>query len=75
MGEKIRDIREINILGMPLMVELNEGYNKKEGRVIHIQNSDFRYYLKEREFLHLAAAIIRANEELEILKGGKYGTK
>jgi hypothetical protein len=41
MGEKIKDIKSIGVSGMELMIELNEGYAKKEGRLIHIQNDKF----------------------------------
>lgn len=68
MGEKIRDLKEINIGKVKLMVELNEGYTASQGRVIHIQNNRFRYLLKENDFLHLCSEVIRANDELKYLK-------
>lgn len=68
MGEKIRDVRPIHLIGGDLMVELNEGYTKSQGRVIHIQNNKFRYLLKEGDFLKVAADIMRAREELHYIK-------
>lgn len=68
MGEKIRDIRPVNLIGNDLMAELNEGYTKSQGRVIHIQNSKFRYLLTEKDFLKVSSDIMRANEELKYIK-------
>ena len=61
MGEKIRDVYPITLIGSKLMVELNEGYSKQQGRVIHIQNNKFRYLLKEKDFYTLSSNILRAN--------------
>lgn len=68
MGEKIRDIRNINLIGNDLMVELNEGYTKSQGRVIHIQNEKFRYLLTEDDFFAVASDIMRAAVELRYIK-------
>lgn len=68
MGEKIRDIRPINLIGNELMVELNEGYTKNQGRVIHIQNKKFRYLLTEGDFYKVASDIMRAAVELRYIK-------
>ncbi|MGN0153441.1 MAG: hypothetical protein ACI4A3_03250 [Lachnospiraceae bacterium] len=68
MGEKIRDIRTINLIGNDLMVELNEGYTKSQGRVIHIQNNKFRYLLTEGDFFAVASDIMRAAVELHYIK-------
>ena len=72
MGEKIRDIRTIELCNAPLMVELNEGYTKKQGRVIHIQNKYFRYLLTEKEFCRLASSILRADVEQKYIKAHSY---
>lgn len=71
MGEKIRDIKEIQIGRSRLMVELNEGYSANQGRLIHIQNSKFRYLLTEYDFYHLSTLILRAWSEFEYLKNKK----
>ena len=68
MGEKIRDIRTVNLIGNDLMVELNEGYTKSQGRVIHIQNKKFRYLLTEGDFYTVASDILRAAVELRYIK-------
>ena len=65
MGELIRNIKEIKIGGETLMIEENEGYSAKQGRLIHIQNSDFRYLLTEKGFMQLLTTILRAKEEKE----------
>lgn len=59
MGEKIRDINPIKIGETSLMIELNEGYTKDEGNLIHIQNEKFRYLLKLPDYYCLAATILR----------------
>jgi hypothetical protein len=69
MGEKIKDIKEINVAGSKLMIELNEGYNH-EGNLIHIQNDKFRYSLTEKDFLEFVGTILRAKAELDYLKKG-----
>lgn len=68
MGEKIRDVRPINLIGAELMVELNEGYTKNQGRVIHVQNNKFRYLLTEGDFYKVASDIMRASVELNYIK-------
>lgn len=68
MGELIRNIKEIELGNERLMIELNEGYTKHEGRLIHIQNKKFRYLLKERQFMELASTVIRAKEEMDYYK-------
>lgn len=68
MGEKIRDIRPITLIGNELMVELNEGYTKEQGRVIHIQDPKFRYLLTEKQFYETAGLIMRAAVELTFIK-------
>lgn len=68
MGEKIKDIGLINLIGNNLMVELNEGYTKEQGRVIHIQDPKFRYLLTEKQFYETASQILRAADELTYIK-------
>ena len=71
MGELIRNLQPIRIGSAELMIELNEGYTKNEGRLIHIQNKHFRYLLKEKNFLCMAATILRAKEEMDFYKSSK----
>ena len=68
MGEKIRDLQPIHIGKAELMIELNEGYIKNEGRLIHIQDKHFRYLLKEKEFLKMAGAVLRSKREMDYIK-------
>ena len=68
MGEKIRDIRPIKIGNTSLMIELNEGYTASQGRVIHIQNSKFRYLLTEKDFYHFSSMVMRSWSEYEYIK-------
>lgn len=68
MGEKIRDIRPIHLIGREVMVELNEGYTREQGHLIHIQNPQFRYALTESDFIRVASLIMRANVELRYIK-------
>ncbi len=70
MGEKIKDIREIDIIGGRLMVELNEGSSGKE-RHIHLQTPKFRYLFRETEFMELMCRTLRAEAELRYLKSGE----
>lgn len=71
MGEKIKDLNPIKIGSSELMIELNEGYTKNEGRLIHVQNKHFRYLLKEKQFLQLASTILRAKREQDYYKTTK----
>ena len=68
MGEKIRDIREINLIGEKLMVELNKGTTNNPEDLIHIQNKKFRYLLTVTDFMKLSAHIMRADKEFEYIK-------
>lgn len=68
MGEKIRDLNSVTFGQAELMIELNEGYTKEEGRVIHVQNPHFRYLIDEQGFLDLATTILRAREEMYYFK-------
>jgi hypothetical protein len=71
MGEKIRDLGPIRIGSSELMIELNEGGNSREGRLIHIQNKHFRYLLKEKYFLQMASTVMRSKCEMEYYKQSK----
>ena len=68
MGEKIRDLHSIKIGPSEFMIELNAGGNSRDGRIIHIQNKHFRYLLKEKHFLQLAATVLRSKSEKDYLK-------
>jgi len=68
MGELIRNIKEIQLGNESLMIEENEGYSAKQGKLIHIQNSDFRFLMTEKAFMQLLATILRAKEEKDYYK-------
>lgn len=68
MGEKIRDLHSIKIGSSEFVIELNEGYTKDEGRIIHIQNKHFRYLINESVFLNFAATVLRAKSEMDYFK-------
>ena len=68
MGEKIRDVSNITLAKNNLTIELNEGYTKKQGKVIHIQNNEFRYLLSINEFVLASSLIMRGATELEYVK-------
>jgi len=71
MGEKIRDVSKITLAKNDLIVELNEGYTKDQGRVIHIQNKEFRYLLSVDEFILASSLIMRGKTEFEYIKTKK----
>lgn len=74
MGGKIRDIHSIKIGKTSLMIELNEGYVPSDGRLIHIQNDKYRFLLKEGDFHHLSAMIMRAWSEFDYIKHKKVNS-
>lgn len=71
MGEKIRDLSEINIGGANLLIELNHSVSKKRKYDIHIQNDKFRMEFPDKDFLQLASAVLLAKQNFENLKKGK----
>lgn len=75
MGELLREIHPIKLGNEELMVELNEGGNAATGKIIHIQNKDFRLEMYEREFLRMAATVLRAKSELDYFKDKEKNKK
>lgn len=71
MGEKIRDLSEINLGGAKLLIELNHSVNPKYKYDIHIQNEKFRMEFPDKNFLQIASAILLAEKNFETLKKGK----
>lgn len=74
MGELIRNLKEIRLGQDRFMLELNEGYSKSRGQIIHIQNKDFRYVLTEKDFLHLSAVILKAKDNMDYFKNKEIQT-
>lgn len=69
MGEKIKDIKEITLGNIKLMVEQNKGTHQEGAYDIHIQNSSFRLNVVEKDFYKIASSILYARENLESYKG------
>ena len=69
MGEKIRILSQGKILDKEFVIELNKPNVSHMPRDIHIQSESFRYQLNEREFVHLALTILRAQRHLVFMKG------
>lgn len=72
MGEIIKNLHSIKIGSETLMIELNEGYFKDQGRLIHIQNPHFRYQISEKDFLIMSSEILRSRREMEYVKSDTY---
>ncbi len=68
MGEKIRNIQEIELAKQKLMIELNKSTHKNSKYDIHIQNSKFRLNLTEQDFCKIACCILYAKENLDHYK-------
>ena len=71
MGEKIKDLSEINIGGANLFIELNHSVSPKHKYDIHIQNDKFRMEFPDSDFIQIASAILLAKKNFETLKKGK----
>lgn len=70
MGEKIKDLSRMNINGVEVNIELNDGYSPDYSKYdIHIQSEHIQYCLSEREFMKLASLLITARRKMESLKG------
>lgn len=70
MGEKIKDITQIQLGGGVFMLELNEPLGIGRERQIHIQNQKFRFECPESDMLAMLCNIIKAKKELNKIKGG-----
>lgn len=68
MGEKIKDLSKIIIKDKELLIELNKGTHKLGKYDVHIQNSDFRLNVNEKDFLKIALTTLYAKENLEYIK-------
>lgn len=69
MGELIKKVSEIKIGNGTFAVELNESTNDSGYKDIHIQNDKFRLSVPENEFLQMAACVLLAQRQLELIKG------
>lgn len=71
MGEKIKDIKTIQIGNSSLNVELNEATVKGGNKWIHVQNNFVRVQFSENDFIKILACILKSEERLKYNKGGK----
>lgn len=69
MGEKIKDLRKINLGNNQLVLELNEGTHKNGKYDIHLQNHRFRLNVDEKDFIRIASCIMYAKENILSYKG------
>ena len=68
MGNKIKDLAEVEIGGSKYKIELNGG-TKNENFDIHIQNEKISICLKDYEFAQFASAVLVANKRIKRFKG------
>lgn len=69
MGQVIRKIGEISIGDKHFDIELNHSASGGNYRDIHIQNSSFRLEIPENEFLQMAACVLLARKQYDLIKG------
>jgi hypothetical protein len=67
MGNKIKELNEIEIGNQKYIIELNGG-TKTELYDIHIQNDMINICFKDYEFSQFATAIFLANKRMERFK-------
>lgn len=67
MGNKIKDLANIEMGGQRYCVELNGG-TKKEKFDIHIQNKNISICMKDYEYSELVAALLVAQKRMERFK-------
>lgn len=68
MGERIKDLTEIEIGDAKFRVELNAAYYRNGAYDIHIQCDKGRIGLSDREFLQLATCFMAAKKQFEHYK-------
>lgn len=72
MGEVIRKVNTISLGGSGFDIELNHSVKGGRFRDIHIQNDKFRLEMPENEFLPMAACILLAKKQFDIMKGNLH---
>ena len=73
MGEKIKDLKEVQLGKNILMLEKNKGTHGGFKYDIHLQNSEFRLNMTEKDFCRMACAIMFANENMRSYKKNNEG--
>lgn len=71
MGDVIEKIGTIPIGNNQLDIEINHSARGTSYRDIHLQNEKFRLEIPEKEFLQMAAGVILAKRQFDIVKGKK----
>lgn len=69
MGQVIKKVGEISIGGEVFEIELNHSAKGDIYRDIHIQNRKLRLEVPENEFLQMAACVLLAKKQYELIKG------
>lgn len=69
MGQIIRVVDKIKIGGTDFEVKLNHSVRGRKFRDVHIQNKTFRLEMPENEFMKMAACVLLAKKQFDILKG------
>lgn len=73
MGDVIKTVRKVKIGGSEFDIELNHSASGGKYRDIHIQNEKFRLEMPENEFLQMAACVILARRQFDVMKGNFNG--
>ncbi|GHU89445.1 hypothetical protein FACS1894202_07650 [Clostridia bacterium] len=68
MGELIKKVAVLEIGGAKFDVEINEPLSVDGQRQIHLQNSNFRQNFSESEFFQVAACLLLARKQFDIIK-------
>lgn len=69
MGDVIEKIATIPIGNDYFDIEINHSVRSTPYRDIHIQNEKFRLEVPENEFLQMAACVILAKRQYDVIKG------
>lgn len=69
MGDVIRVVDKIKIGDAEYEVELNHSVRGGRYRDVHIQNKNFRLEIPENEFMKMAACVLLAKKQFDIMKG------
>lgn len=69
MGDIIRKVGEISLGDKQYEIELNHSIRGINSRDVHIQNEKFRLEMPEHEFLKMAACVLLAKKQYDVLKG------
>lgn len=72
MGEKLRNLSQLDLRGTKVSVELNSPQYEGDPPVVHIQTDAVRIECSFEEFFSLASAIMVAEQNFKIIKGLKY---